>query len=173
MLHGEAYAGLERRYFPEDSKSAISLEYISRHSEIWLREFQYPGWPSDKLVLQSDSRRFPRPSAFLPQTCVHIHRQPSRRGNWNRRKSLVVFPPTRPRRSATQILLRRASIHFVRYHFVYHSRILKPLAWYGCVSSVVFRHLYAAPSTSLRISTFPRLVLLPNIAITKISTITR
>lgn len=29
------------------------------------RGFQYPGWSSDKLVLQSDSRHFPRSSAFL------------------------------------------------------------------------------------------------------------
>lgn len=62
---------------------------------------------------------------------------PVARGNWNRRKSLVVFPLTRPRRSATQILLRRASIHFVRYHFVYHSRILKSPVWCGYVSGVV------------------------------------
>jgi len=79
---------------------------------------------------------------------------PVARGNWNRRKPLVVFPPTRSRRSATQILLRRASIHFVRYHFVYHSRILKSSVWCicGCISSIV--PPFARAST-LRLSKFP------------------
>lgn len=36
-----------------------------------------------------------------------------------------VLPAAGRDEAATQILLRRASIHFVRYHFVYHSRILK------------------------------------------------
>ena len=47
------------------------------------------------------------------------------RANWNRRKPLVTFPAAGRDEAATQILLRRAFIHFVRYHFVYHSRILK------------------------------------------------
>lgn len=36
-----------------------------------------------------------------------------------------VLPAAGRDEAATQILLQRASIHFVRYHFVYHSRILK------------------------------------------------
>lgn len=88
---------------------------------------------------------------------------PVARGNWNRRKPLVVFPPTRSRRSATQILLRRASIHFVRYHFVYHSRILKSSVWCvrGCISSIV--PPFARASLTLQISIFSQLTPFSNI----------
>jgi len=51
-------------------KKRNMLEYISRHAEIWRSRFQYSGRPNDKLVLQSDSRRFPQPFAFLLK---HIH----------------------------------------------------------------------------------------------------
>lgn len=88
---------------------------------------------------------------------------PVARGNWNQRKPLVVFPPTRSRRNATQILLRRASIHFVRYHFVYHSWILKSSVW--CVRRYVFSivPLFARVTPVLQIFIFLQLILFPNI----------
>jgi len=54
----------------DSKKKRNMLEYISRHAEIWRSRFQYSGRPNDKLVLQSDSRRFPQPFAFLLK---HIH----------------------------------------------------------------------------------------------------
>jgi len=99
------------------------------------------------------------PSAFRVFTQTYT---PVAQGNWNRRKPLV-FPPTRSRRSATQILLRRASIHFVRYHFVYHSRILKSSVW--CVHECVFSNVppFARVSPTLQISIFSQLTPFSNI----------